>query len=60
MDMKRFFLYFITIAALALAGCGGGGSSGSALQADLDAALADLAEDERAEGEREGTDTAAG
>ena len=25
MDMKRFFLYFITIAALALAGCGGGG-----------------------------------
>ena len=26
MDMKRFFLYFITIAALALAGCGGGGN----------------------------------
>ena len=25
MDMKRFFLYFITIAALALAGCGGNG-----------------------------------
>ena len=25
MDMKRFFLYFIAIAALALAGCGGGG-----------------------------------
>ena len=31
MDMKRFFLYFITIAALALAGCGGGGRSGSSL-----------------------------
>ena len=26
MDMKRFFLYFITIAALVLAGCGGGGN----------------------------------
>ena len=26
MDMKRFFLYFITIAALALAGCGGNGA----------------------------------
>ena len=25
MNMKRFFLYFIVIAALALAGCGGGG-----------------------------------
>ena len=24
MDMKRFFLYAIAIAALALAGCGGG------------------------------------
>ena len=51
MDMKRFFLYFITIAALALAGCGGGGGgSGSGLQADLDAALADVA---TAEGERD-------
>ena len=28
MDMKRFFLYFITIAALTLAGCGGGGGTG--------------------------------
>jgi hypothetical protein len=28
MDMKRFFLYFITIAALALAGCGGNGGPG--------------------------------
>ena len=25
MDMKRFFLYAIAIAALALAGCGGNG-----------------------------------
>ena len=25
MDMKRFFLYFMVIAALALAGCGGNG-----------------------------------
>ena len=29
MDMKRFFLYFITIAALTLAGCGGGGGGTS-------------------------------
>ena len=29
MDMKRFFLYFITIAALALAGCGGNGNNPS-------------------------------
>ena len=28
MDMKRFFLYAIVIAALALAGCGGGGGGG--------------------------------
>ena len=28
MDMKRFFLYFIVIAALALAGCGGNGGGG--------------------------------
>ena len=28
MDMKRFFLYAIAIAALALAGCGGGGGGG--------------------------------
>ena len=28
MDMKRYFLYFITIAALTLAGCGGGGGGG--------------------------------
>ena len=27
MDMKRFFLYFIVIAALALAGCGGNGGT---------------------------------
>ena len=30
MDMKRFFLYFIVIAALALAGCGGGGNGPAA------------------------------
>ena len=29
MDMKRFFLYAITIAALALAGCGGNGGGGT-------------------------------
>ena len=29
MDMKRFFLYSIVIAALALAGCGGNGGSGT-------------------------------
>ena len=29
MDMKRFFLYAIAIAALALAGCGGNGGSGT-------------------------------
>ena len=29
MDMKRYFLYFITIAALTLAGCGGGGGGTS-------------------------------
>ena len=29
MDMKRFFLYFIVIAALALAGCGGNGGGGT-------------------------------
>ena len=28
MDMKRFFLYAIAIAALALAGCGGNGGGG--------------------------------
>ena len=28
MDMKRFFLYAIMIAALALAGCGGNGGNG--------------------------------
>ena len=27
MDMKRFFLYAIVIAALALAGCGGNGGT---------------------------------
>ena len=27
MDTKRFFLYFIVIAALALAGCGGNGGT---------------------------------
>ena len=30
MDMKRFFLYFMVIAALALAGCGGNGGGGMA------------------------------
>ena len=30
MDMKRFFLYAIVIAALALAGCGGNGGNGTA------------------------------
>ena len=29
MDMKRYFLYFIAIAALTLAGCGGGGGGTS-------------------------------
>ena len=29
MDMKRFFLYAIAIAALALAGCGGNGGGGT-------------------------------
>ena len=31
MDMKRFFLYFIVIAALALAGCGGNGGTQTAM-----------------------------
>ena len=35
MDMKRFFLYFIAIAALALAGCGGNGGKGPGMPADL-------------------------
>ena len=35
MDMKRFFLYAISIAALALAGCGGGGQLRTALGARL-------------------------
>jgi hypothetical protein len=51
MDMKRFFLYAISIAALALAGCGGGGgTSGPSLQDQLTDAMADL---ETAEGERD-------
>ena len=29
MDMKRFFLFAIAIAALTLAGCGGGGGGGT-------------------------------
>ena len=36
MDMKRFFLYAIMIAALALAGCGGGGNGPSADNGDND------------------------
>ena len=35
MDMKRFFLYAIAIAALALAGCGGNGG-GTAMMDDMD------------------------
>ena len=57
MDMKRFFLYFITIAALTLAGCGGGGGGTSlmvggerATQDAIDALAASLA---AAEGERD-------
>jgi hypothetical protein len=37
MDMKRFFLYFITIAALALAGCGGNGTSPATTMEDFEA-----------------------
>ena len=36
MDMKRFFLYFMMIAALALAGCGGGGGMGPGTGDDTD------------------------
>ena len=57
MDMKRFFLYFITIAALTLAGCGGGGGGTSlmvggerATQDAIDALAGSLA---AAEGERD-------
>ena len=36
MDMKRFFLYFIVIAALALAGCGGnGGGTPTTMEPDM-------------------------
>ena len=34
MDMKRFFLYAIAIAALALAGCGGGGGGTTVMMPD--------------------------
>ncbi len=34
MDMKRFFLYAIVIAALTLAGCGGGGGGTTAMPVD--------------------------
>ena len=34
MDMKRFFLYFIVIAALALAGCGGNGGTTAMMPPD--------------------------
>ena len=34
MDMKRFFLYAIAIAALALAGCGGNGGGGTTMMPD--------------------------
>ncbi|MCE2450314.1 MAG: hypothetical protein J4F35_18690 [Candidatus Latescibacteria bacterium] len=37
MDMKRFFLYAIVIAALALAGCGGNGGGGMAMPEDCPA-----------------------
>ena len=57
MDMKRFFLYFITIAALTLAGCGGGGGGTSlmvggerATQPDIDALAQSLTD---AQGERD-------
>ena len=63
MDMKRFFLYFITIAALTLAGCGGGGGGTSlmvggerATQDAIDALAASLA---AAEGERDTAQTTA-
>ena len=34
MDTKRFFLYFVVIAALALAGCGSGGNGGMTAMVD--------------------------
>ena len=54
MDMKRYFLYFITIAALTLAGCGGGGGTGlrigddRATQDAIDGLLTSLTEAESA------------
>ena len=36
MDMKRFFLYAIVIAALALAGCGGSGNGGGGMTVTTD------------------------